>query len=297
MPSELDFDLGGLSDHEEVVGWDYPHTDAHPRYPGFYPSNHEAIVWVVLNRGFEITLLSPVIPEDHEVGMFINETGLDNLFDIPSAYKKVENKNPALSYDYPVGQYKWAKENGLSPNQPFQVSLYARHYISHGPDGDEGDCDTGVEILQVMLLPKAKKELLWKIHELNLIDYENQRTADLEYNLEQMVCRTKLMYLVFNTQNPTWASVSLKSRFHKHRLDDDARYATYRPDNTLAYASLQFPERNAYRDYKATIALLISGLEAKLETTYPQILACLLLQGKPLTSISSYTHEPPVVTR
>lgn len=97
--------------------------------------------WCELDEDFSAVPLSPISSLDHCVYNFISECSLDELLGCPPwGYEAIE----------------WAIGQGLTYRQPFYVELMVRYYLNHTDCGEEWDCDTEFEILEVKSLPPGE---------------------------------------------------------------------------------------------------------------------------------------------
>lgn len=127
-------------------GFDRPILcNAESLYPLHILDSQTLRMWVVLDEDLTVQPLSNCFDflEKHEAGCQIQHIGLNNLV-MNTNYKFITIDGVSLYYN----QEQWMLENGIIPNQPFQIELYCRNYKLETMDGTEYDCDTKCQILK-----------------------------------------------------------------------------------------------------------------------------------------------------
>lgn len=125
--------------------------DAGSKYPLVMLDGNRARLWVQLDdalRAEAVSDLSPLDEYQHSLAIWCDDCGLDDLV-----------RGGAWGDD---AAENWALAEGLIAFQPFQIEVYVYFYISHGPEGDEGDCDTEVDILKIEPVDAAKAAEFWE---------------------------------------------------------------------------------------------------------------------------------------
>jgi len=128
----------------------YPCLIPDPEHPALAVDSRTIRVWCELDEDFYAVLLSPITHLVHEVAASLDGYDIDGFLDSYSHYY------------HPEWRATRAMQMGLAYRQPFYVELYARHYVSHTPDGTEYDCDTSYEILHVKALPPNEVAARWQ---------------------------------------------------------------------------------------------------------------------------------------
>ena len=125
--------------HPVIIG-------AGSKYPLVMLSSRAVRMSVQLDEDLRIEALSDFSRLSdfmHEVWIFAQDASLDDL---------IQESNCASikvgTHHFGCGHAQWALSEGLVPGQPFRVELFARHYMSEGPDGAEGDCEAYCKIFK-----------------------------------------------------------------------------------------------------------------------------------------------------
>jgi len=125
--------------HPVIIG-------AGSKHPLVMLNSRAVRMWVQLDEDLRIEALSDFSRLSdfmHEVWIFAQNASLDDL---------IQESNCASikvgPHHFGYGHAQWALSEGLVPGQPFRVELFARHYMSEGPDGAEGDCEAYCEIFE-----------------------------------------------------------------------------------------------------------------------------------------------------
>ncbi len=116
------------------------------RYPIIMLDSRTVRLWAELDDDLRVAPLSNFgLLGDflHEVWIWAEDAGIADFFEPPS-WGSVRVGCHLFGY----GRAQWAMANGLMPHQPFQVEIYARHFMHETADGAEGDCEAHYEILQ-----------------------------------------------------------------------------------------------------------------------------------------------------
>jgi len=115
--------------HPVIIG-------AGSKYPLIMLNSRAVRMWVQLDEDLRIEALSDFSRLSdfmHEVWIFAQNASLDDL---------IQESNCASikvgPHHFGYGHAQWALSEGLVPGQPFRVELFARHYMSEGPDGARG---------------------------------------------------------------------------------------------------------------------------------------------------------------
>ena len=93
-----------------------------------------------------------------EVWIFGQAASLDDLIE-ESNYAAIK----VGPHHFGCGRAQWSLSEGLMPGQPFRFELFARHYMSDGPNGGaEGDCEAYCGILEKTGYDPKRAADCWK---------------------------------------------------------------------------------------------------------------------------------------
>ncbi len=263
-------------------------TDGHITYSGDeWPCSridrYTARFWLqIVDHDFEVLSdLGRVLEGGHAVDHELKETGLKYLVGV--RYGRGKDVEGVIVCD-PIAD--WCKERCLIPGQPFEIELYCRPYVSHGPEGDEGDLDTSWEIISRHSSNPKDVVKFFAESQQHLEAWEAQIRRETGESTAMIAARSDLLYrrhdwywsdgsFYDDMSPPNAVRVSIHSAYGKK--NENGR-TVYRPHAALSYGE----DDNGDQIKAAEIAL------AKLRDGYPSF-ARVMLADIPVLSYHPQT--------
>ena len=102
-------------------------------------------------------------------------------------------------YHYPDYNFGvWGKKEGIIENQPFKIRVYARHFIAHSMEGDEGDCEIEIDILEKKPVDPEVARKFWEEWDKDIENWKIQTAREVEEDAQQVPLHPEALAATIN---------------------------------------------------------------------------------------------------